>query len=132
MRRPYCCEESKNEIEKYYINQSGSGLSVFQGYRNQRGHGIGSILSGFFRSALPMIKRGLSSFGRQALKTGLKIAGDVADGTSMREAAEARAREGIKRLAHDGVEYLESDQQRSGISRKRARITYRLEQNIDK
>src|SRR6476469_8834304 len=122
MRRPYCCEETKNEIEKYYINQSGNWLSVFQGYRNQRCHGIGSILSGFFRSALPMIKGGLSSFGRQALKTGLKIAGDVADGTSMHEAAETRAREGIKRLAHDGVEYLESEQQGSGISRKRARI----------
>jgi hypothetical protein len=85
--------------EDYYMQQSGSGLPVFQGSRGQRGHGLGSILSGFFRSAMPMIKRGLASFGKHALNTGLEIANDVADGSSFRDSANARVLPGIKRFA---------------------------------
>ena len=54
--------------EDYYMQQSGSGLPVYAGGRGQRGHGIGSILSGFFRSAVPFLKRGLKFLGRQALR----------------------------------------------------------------
>ena len=41
--------------------------------------GFGSILSGFLRSAMPTLKRGLSIFGKEALRTGAKIPTDVAD-----------------------------------------------------
>ena len=84
--------------EDYYMNQSGSGMPVFAGYRGQRGHGLGSMLSGLFRSAMPMIKRGLAFFGRQALRTGAQIANDVADGESVGNSAKRRVSEGIKRF----------------------------------
>lgn len=57
----------------HYAAQSGSGLPVFYDYAGQRGHGLGSILAGFFREALPMIKKGLGFFGREALHAGAKI-----------------------------------------------------------
>ena len=82
----------------YYTNQQQRGLGVplFQGSRLQRGHGLGNILSGFFRSALPMLKRGLAFFGKQALRTGAQIANDVADGESFTESTKKRVSERIK------------------------------------
>lgn len=82
----------------YYTNQQQRGLGVplFQGSRLQRGHGLGNILSGLFRSALPMLKRGLAFFGKQALRTGAQIANDVADGESFTESTKKRVSERIK------------------------------------
>ena len=81
------------------MDQSGSGMPIFVGGRGQRGHGLGSMLSGFFRSAFPMIKRGLAAFGKHALKTGLDIANDVVEGGTFSESTKRRVPEGIKRFA---------------------------------
>ena len=108
--------------EDYYIQQSGNGLPIFVGSRSQRGHGLGSMLSGLFRSAVPMLKRGLATFGKHALKTGLEIAGDVADGKSFRDSATEKILPtilpGIKRFAE---EEIFSRQTGSGKRRRRAR-----------
>ena len=124
MKRRYCCEANRTDYESYYLNQAGSGFSVFQGSRGQRGHGIGSVLSGLFRSAVPMLKRVLAAFGKQALSTGFQVASDVADGQNFGEVVRLRARQGIKRLADDGVQYLQSDQTGSGY-RKRRKVVKR-------
>jgi len=123
MKKKFCCEGSRHLYEHYYTNQAGNGISVFQGYRGQRGHGIGSTIMGLFRSAAPMLKRGLAAFGKQALGTGLQIASDMADGSSFSDSAKLRAREGIKRLASEGVDYLNTGQTGSGYSKKRKRLT---------
>ena len=80
--------------EQYYVDQCGNGMNVFQGARGQRGHGLGSVLSGLFRSALPMIK----NFGKQALQTGLNVATDVVEGTSFRDSLRKRYSRWYKRL----------------------------------
>ena len=77
------------------MQQGGGDVPIFQGYRGQRGHGIGSVLAGLFRSAVPILKKGLSFFLPEALKTGAKIANDVADGQSFGEAAKKRVTERI-------------------------------------
>ena len=80
------------------------------------------MLSGLFRSAVPMIKRGLATFGKHALKTGLEIASDVADGSSFKDSAKARILPtilpGIKRFAD---EEIFSKQSGSGKRRKTTR-----------
>ena len=81
--------------EDYYVQQSGSGLPVFMGARGQRGHGIGSILSGLFRSAVPFLKRGLKFLGRQAIKTGAEIANDVVEGKDFAESTRQRVSDRI-------------------------------------
>ena len=53
--KTFCC--NPRLIEEYYSNQVGNGLPVFSGSRVQKGHGIGSLLSGLVRSAVPLIKR---------------------------------------------------------------------------
>jgi len=90
LRKPYCCDSSKRHFEDYYLAQIGYGVPIFEGYQGQRGHGLGSILSGLFRSAVPLIKRRLAFFGKQALRTGAEIAGDVADGQSFADSAKKR------------------------------------------
>ena len=124
MKRKYCCDASRQMYEDYYMQQSGSGLPVFQGSRGQRGHGIGSVLSGLFRSAMPMLKRGLATFGKHALKTGLEIAGDVAEGKSFKESARERIvptiLPSIKRFAEEEIFNTQSG---SGKRRRRGKKT---------
>ena len=101
--------------EDYYMRQSGNGMPVFIGSRDQRGHGIGSVLSGLFRSAVPMLKRGLAAFGKQALRSGAQIVSDVVDGEDFGTAFKKRAREGIKEFVSP---YTGSEQ--TGTGRKRS------------
>ena len=63
------------------------------------GHGLGSMLSGLFRSAMPMIKRGLAFFGKQALKTSLQVVNEVAHGESFGNSARRHVPEVIKCFA---------------------------------
>ena len=132
MRRKFCCYALRSMYEDYYMQQSGSGLPVFEGSRGQRGHGLGSMLSGLFRSAVPMLKRGLATFGKHALKTGLEIAGDASEGKSFKDSARDRIvptiLPGIKRFAE---EELFNNQSGSGKRRKRVRrLTRRKRKDI--
>lgn len=125
MKKKFCCDASRGMYEDYYMSQSGSGMPVFAGSRGQRGHGLGSMLSGLFRSAMPMLKRGLAIFGRHALRTGAQIANDVADGESFGNSARRRVSEGIKRI--DPSEFFSTQsgsgkrKSRSSKSRKRTK-----------
>jgi hypothetical protein len=57
-----------------YIHQSGKRYPVFAGRRYQRGHGLGSIIGGLFKAAMPLLKKGAKNLEREALKPGLNIA----------------------------------------------------------
>ena len=112
--------------EAYYLDQSGNGIPVFSGGRGQRGHGLGSLLGGLFRSAMPMIKRGLATFGKHALKTGLEIANDVASGESVKQSAKRRIPQSIKRFAasHNVINQTGSGRKRTK-RRKKSRSSKR-------
>lgn len=109
--------ESRNIYDTYYLDQCGSGVSIFAGARGQRGHGLGSLLGGLFRRALPMLKRGLAVFGKHALKTGIDIASDVAGGESVKESAKRRVPEGIKRAVRTEIFSNQSGSGRRRFSR---------------
>jgi hypothetical protein len=114
MKTKYCCDASRDMVLDYYTKQSGGGIPHFEGYRGQRGHGLGSILSGLWRSAVPILKRGLSFFLPAALRTGAKIANDVADGRSFMDSAKSRVSERIN-------EYAPGLISQSGTGRRRRR-----------
>ena len=125
MRHKFCCDASKHLYETYYTQQqSGSGIPIFSGSRNQKGHGLGSLLGGLFRKALPMIKKGLATFGKHALKTGLEIANDVVAGDTLKNSAKRRVPEGIKRFA-TRENFINQSGTGSGPLRKRRRKTIR-------
>lgn len=50
---------------------------VYKGAPYQRGHGIGSFLGGLFRTITPLLKSGARAVGKEALKTGMNVLGDV-------------------------------------------------------
>ena len=66
----------KMNYTEYYARQAGGALPYFAGAQYQRGHGLGSLLGGLLRSAMPLIKRGVVALGKGALKTGVRIADD--------------------------------------------------------
>ena len=104
---------------------------MFQGSRGQRGHGFGSVLSGLFRSAMPMLKR----IGKQALTTGAYIASDMLGGKKFNESARARVREGINSFLPSDNDISEQSgagrrrrvSKRKRVSNKRKRVKGRLD-----
>lgn len=125
MKKRFCCDASRGMYEDYYVSQSGSGMPYYQGSRGQRGHGLGSMLSGLFRSAMPMVKSGLAAVGRQALRTGAQIANDVADGQSLGNSAKRRINEGIKRFVPFDVFSTQSGSGKRKSTKKRKPIKKR-------
>ena len=77
----FCCDASRDMYEDYYANQSGGAMPVFVGTKRQRGHGIGSMLSGLFRNVvLPFLKGNVGLLAGNVLKTGVQVLGDVVQG----------------------------------------------------
>jgi hypothetical protein len=118
MKHKYCCDASRDMVLDYYTRQSGGGVPYFEGFRGQRGHGLGSLLSGLWRSAVPILKRGLSFFLPAALRTGAKIANDVADGRPFMESAKSHVTDRIN-------EYVPGLIGQSGSGRRRRTTTPR-------
>jgi len=83
-----------NPLVSYYLHQAGRGSnrggggysSIGPVYSTapfvQRGHGIGSFLSGLFRFVKPILWSGAKVVGRETLRTGGKILQDIADNSS--------------------------------------------------
>ena len=86
-------------FDKYYMNQVGSGMAFYRGSpRIQRGYGLGGLLGGLFRSAIPFLKKGAAAIGKQALQTGMEIADDVMGGQNVKTAAKRRMKQAGRQL----------------------------------
>ena len=117
-RKEFCCDADKDFYEQYYANQSGSGIPVFHGALGQRSHGLGSMISGFFRRAFPFIFSGAKALGKPVLRTGVNIASDVIDRKSLKESAGAHIPDGIK-------SFVSSNFGQSGSGKRRERTSKR-------
>lgn len=103
MKRQFCCEASRDMYEDYYIRQSGGGeLPVYVGARFQKGHGLGSILSGLFRRILPFFRSNAKTIATNLLQTGAEVVGDVFDNKKkISESLKERIPQTIKRTVQD-------------------------------
>jgi hypothetical protein len=117
MRKPYCCEASRDLFEQYYNQQQngGSDFPVHVGVYRQRGNGIGSVFASLYRRILPFIK----SLAPRVLRTGAEIIDDVSKGNTWKQAvknaAKSRLPESLTKIAFD-----EDNQTGSGLRRKRS------------
>ena len=106
----------------YYTGQVGRGFPVFQGARTQKGSGLGGILGGLFKSALPLIKQGAKTLGREALRTGVELAQDAIEGKDIRSAAKGRIRSAGRNLTRRALgaagKTVAPTKARQGIKRK--------------
>ena len=58
-----------NHYLRYYSNQLGGGLETFKGSRRgQFGNGLGDILSGIFRTILPIAAHGAGTFLTETIR----------------------------------------------------------------
>ena len=62
----------------------------------QRGYGLGGLFKGLMRVVTPHIKQGLKKVGKRALKTGLEVIGDVAQGENIKSSLKRRATENVQ------------------------------------
>ena len=49
----------------------GHGVPVYQGYASQYGHGLGNVLGGYMRRAIPILKPWMKSTGKKLLLAGV-------------------------------------------------------------
>jgi len=98
-RRAYCCDASRHMYEDYYSRQAGGEMPVFAGSRYQRGHGLGSILGGFFRRFIvPLFKTHGKTLALDTLRTGMNVADDVlSSGRGFKESVKKCVPKGIQR-----------------------------------
>lgn len=116
------------DYERYYRYQTGGGRHFFKGAPVQRGYGLGNILGGLLRSALPVIKQGAKTFGKQALKTGAEIASDALKGQNIKASAKKRLRQAGHEMTSRALQRVSNPKRRqeplkrkaTGVSRRKA------------
>jgi len=122
-RKLFCCDASHDQYVDYYTRQqqpqTGGEIPAFIGASRQRGHGIGSVLSGLFRRVLPFLRANARNFATNAIKTGLHVADDVMRGQKIGESVKRRLPEGIKTAAQN-ISWQTGDGLRI-VRRKRSR-----------
>ena len=119
--------------QDYYTHQAGKGYPVFAGRRYRRRHGLGSIFGGLFKAAMPLLKKGAKTLGREALKTGLNIAGDVVQERNIKRAAKSRLKSTRQNLLQKAMDTVGPPGQRAikgPAKRKKTRRRQTKQRNI--
>jgi hypothetical protein len=77
-----------------HVYQYGAGgIPAYSGVVMQRGYGLGGIFKGLIRAVAPHVKSQLKNVGKQVLKTGLEVIGDVTEGGNIKTAVKRRSKE---------------------------------------
>ena len=90
-----CCTDTTKLQSDYYVNQAGNGFAHFTGGDYQRGHGLGTVISGLKSHIVPLMNNSLvakaaKSLKRKALTAGIEIAIDVVSGKKLKTAIKER------------------------------------------
>lgn len=116
-RNKYCVDDIYTH---YYLNQAGTGFgTVYAGNAYQRGHGIGSFLSGLFRCVFPLLKSGTATVGSELLKTGANIVSDISRNEDFDTVIKRRGKETIENLSKMAGEKMFGRGYISNVTRKR-------------
>ena len=102
------------DYRRYYMSQCGFGLPYYQGPVHQRGHGIGNILRGAFRTVGSIIAPSIKNVGGKILKG---VASDVLRGNNLKTAITKRALSGVQSGAHALVDTAFNRIAKTGIKR---------------
>ena len=90
-----------------HFKTGGSDLPLYRGSRNQRGHGLGNWFKSFYRfvvpflkkHAVPVIKKGATILGTEAIRTAANVATDKIAGKKLEESGRDRINEGIDNVS---------------------------------
>ena len=98
----------------YPVWQYGNGIKSFRGPAMQKGYGLGELFKGLARSFAPVLKRGLVTVGKKALKTGVEVLSDVARGEKVKDSMKKRTKQNVQEIFS-----INDAQRKMPISRKR-------------
>ena len=109
---------NQQALDQYYARQTGNGSNekFYRGPVYQRGHGLGGLFGSIFRAAVPVfrstvapaLKKGAKALAREALTTGVNVAGDVLRGSNVKESFQQRLPAAANRIRKKGLRKLES------------------------
>ena len=102
-----------------YVQSGKGGFPVFRGSRMQRGYGIGSVLSGMLRAAVPFLRRGAQALGKQALRTGLDVGRDVLSGRKLKDSARQRTLQTVRNVVEKAGRRTTTRRQRRPAQKNR-------------
>jgi hypothetical protein len=113
MKKPYCCDASRDLYQQYYTQQQkgGGDFPVHVGVFRQKGHGLGGFFASLYRRILPFIK----SFAPRLLRSGAEIIDDVSKGKTWKTAVKSQLPDSITKIA-----FGEDNQSGNGLRRKRS------------
>ena len=106
-----------NPYIAYFHNQAGGGPDVFRGPIVQRGDGLGSLFKSLFQFFRPILAPATKSIGREALLATSGALGDIATGSSVKEAAKKR----LKTAGANLIQQIANQHYQEGQGRKRKR-----------
>ena len=115
----------------YYLEQQGRGMSVFRGSpwqmgHGQKGYGLGGLFRSVARSVMPLVKSSAKALGNIALNSGANLVSDVLAGKNVKQAAKARALEGVNTAKTKAAQRVQRFAQTGqGRARTRSRSTRR-------
>ena len=97
---------------QHFKNEEASDFPLYRGNRNQRGHGLGNWFRSFFRfivpilkkHAVPVLKKGATIIGTEAIRTVANVATDKIAGKKFEESGRERLNEGIDQIAKNWKE----------------------------
>lgn len=107
---------------KYYINQSGRGLSdIGVLHRSplvlQQGRGVGDFFSAVFRTLKPLLSSGLNTLKDQSIKTGSAILADLKQ-KPLKDILKEQGTAALQELTEKGLSKIKRNMQGKGIKRK--------------
>jgi len=119
------------QIYKEYYCGHGHGLPVFRGVQYQQGYGIGNLLGGLIRKAMPLIanmgKTVGKTVGKELLRGGKDVLGDVIAGQNLKSSLRTRGKERAKSLSTRSIQHVKRamydnlrPQENSNVKRKKA------------
>ncbi len=115
-----------NDYKNYYCNcQSGGSSAFFPVYAGslvQRGGGLGALFSSLFRSVTPLLKTGVKSLAKPALKTTKNVVRDLTEGKSLKHSLKTHGTRAVKRLASDALKHITTEKKTSPPRKKRRKI----------
>lgn len=88
---PYDPDSSKSLYHSYYKSQVGGSLPAFSGARiQQKGHGF---FSNLLKGAMPLLKQGATTIGKELFSSGLNVAKDVLGGENFKKSISRNIRQ---------------------------------------
>ena len=127
-KKGVCYDNLYNKASRYpYLVQHGRGyhLTPFMGKKHQRGYGLGNIISGLFRTVIPLVKPVLKSaarnIGKRMIKGGVSVAKNVLKGENIKRALKREAQQSMSELGSDAISFVTKKKKKYPCQKKSKR-----------